>query len=173
MKNIILWAGKRFGSRWRPCLFIFTEVRSVISSAVFLESIKETWKRWCMTVFGLCLIQLLLILSCVPTGKSILLNLEEYFLDPVLQLVSLKLSDPSVSGTLTTVFFGFWVLLLPTIYTLCRAEELVAEGMESGRLISYTRGSPWEGKRDSHGSVFTGAGSVFHACCLCRSRLAF
>ena len=109
----------------------------MISSAVFLENIKETWKRWCMTVFGLCLIQLLLILSCVPTGKSILLNLEEYFLDPVLQLVSLKLSDSSVSGTLTTVFFGFWVLLLPTIYTLCRAEELVAEGMESGRLISY------------------------------------
>lgn len=109
----------------------------MISSAVFLENIKETWKRWCMTVFGLCLIQLLLILSCVPTGKSILLNLEEYFLDPVLQLVSLKLSDPSVSGTLTTVFFGFWVLLLPTLYTLRRAEELVAEGMESGRLISY------------------------------------
>ena len=71
----------------------------MISSAVFLENIKETWKRWCMTVLGLCLIQLLLILSCVPTGKSILLNLEEYFLDPVLQLVSLKLSDPSVSGT--------------------------------------------------------------------------
>lgn len=35
------------------------------------------------------------------------------------------------------------------------------------------RDSSWEGKRDSHGSVFTGAGSVFHACCLCRSRLAF
>ena len=54
-----------------------------------------------------------------------------------MQLVSLKLSEPSFSGTLTTVFFGFWVLLLPTLYTLRRAEELVAEGMENGRLICY------------------------------------
>ena len=109
----------------------------MVSSPVFLENIKETWKKWCGIELALCLILALLILSCVPTGESLLLGLEEYFLDPALKLVSLKLTDPSVSGTVATVFFGFWALLLPTVYTLRRAEELVAEGMESGRLIVY------------------------------------
>ena len=109
----------------------------MVSSPVFLENIKETWKKWCGIELALCLILALLILSCVPTGESLFLGLEEYFLDPALKLVSLKLTDPSVSGTVATVFFGFWALLLPTVYTLRRAEELVAEGMESGRLIVY------------------------------------
>ena len=109
----------------------------MVSSPVFLENIKETWKKWCGIELALCLILALLILSCVPTGESLLLGLEEYFLDPALKLVSLKLTDPSVSGTVATVFFGFWALLLPTVYTLRRAEELVAVGMESGRLIVY------------------------------------
>ena len=109
----------------------------MVSSPVLLENIKETWKKWCGIELALCLILALLILSCVPTGESLLLGLEEYFLDPALKLVSLKLTDPSLSGTVGTVFFGFWVLLLPTVYTLRRAEELVAEGMESGRLIVY------------------------------------
>ena len=113
------------------------EVRSVVSSPVFLENIREDWKKWCGTGLALCVILALLFLSCVPTGESLLLGLEEYFLDPALQLVSLKLTDPSVSGTLATVFFGFWALLLPAVYTFSRAEALVAEGMESGRLITY------------------------------------
>ena len=101
----------------------------MVSSPVFLENIKETWKKWCGIELALCLILALLILSCVPTGESLLLGLEEYFLDPALKLVSLKLTDPSVSGTVATVFFGFWALLLPTVYTLRRAEELVAVGL--------------------------------------------
>lgn len=80
----------------------------MVSSPVFLENIKETWKKWCGIELALCLILALLILSCVPTGESLLLGLEEYFLDPALKLVSLKLTDPSVSGTVATVFFGFW-----------------------------------------------------------------
>ena len=109
----------------------------MVSSPVFLENIKEAWKKWCGIELTLCLVLALLILSCVPTGESLLLDLEEYFLDPALKLVSLKLTDSSVSGTVNTVFFGFWALLLPTVYTLRRAEELVADGMESGRLIVY------------------------------------
>ena len=125
----------------------------MVSSPVFLENIKETWKKWCGIELALCLILALLILSCVPTGESLLLGLEEYFLDPALKLVSLKLTDPSVSGTVATVFFGFWALLLPTVYTLRRAEELVAEGMESGRLIVYIA-TPLGRESDPHGSVF-------------------
>ena len=109
----------------------------MVSSPVFLENIKEAWKKWCGIELTLCLVLALLILSCVPTGESLLLDLEEYFLDPALKLVSLKLTDSSVSGTVNTVFFGFWALLLPTVYTIRRAEELVADGMESGRLIVY------------------------------------
>lgn len=53
------------------------------------------------------LILALLILSCVPTGESLLLGLEEYFLDPALKLVSLKLTDPSVSGHSRHCFLRF------------------------------------------------------------------
>ena len=76
----------------------------MVSSPVFLENIKETWKKWCGIELALCLILALLILSCVPTGESLLLGLEEYFLDPALKLVSLKLTDPSVSGTVAGRF---------------------------------------------------------------------
>lgn len=51
----------------------------MVSSPVFLENIKETWKKWCGIELALCLILALLILSCVPTGESLLLGLEEYF----------------------------------------------------------------------------------------------
>ena len=81
---------------------------------------------------ALCLILALLILSCMPTGEKPPSGTGRIFSESALKLVSLKFTDHFGLLTQSALFSsGFWVLLLPTVYTLRRAEELVAGGNET------------------------------------------
>lgn len=105
------------------------------------EDIRENRKRWLSFTGILCFLMLLFVMTAYPLGGSRMETVFRFFPGWFKRLLRMELNDRSLVGVLGTYLYSFWFLLIPMIYTVQAAHELVLAGMESGMMIFYV-GSP-------------------------------
>lgn len=109
----------------------------MLSIPILWEEMRENRKRWLMYTGILCLLAFLCAAVYLPGGGTRLDSLFSNLPENVLKILHMESRDHTLVGRFGAYIYGFWFVLIPLIYTVRLAYELVAARMETGSMIYY------------------------------------